>query len=143
MKPCKALAVFVSLALLLNGCAPALIRLDKEELARLKNQQEIVAVHYQLPPPQTGSPGSPPHPSTIGGPPAASGAAMLVWLLLYAATSASSKASSDSHCWVDPITDLKDRFFSSLETEVGLKNIRSIQEPPAGDDVETLKKLQH
>jgi len=139
MKLREALAIFVALALFLNGCTPAFISLDKEQLSRLKEQQEIVAVHYQLPAPTTGgSPGFPP-PTPSGGP--AYGIVILIWLLIYGATAAIDKTALESHCWTDPITDLQERFVSAMQSGAGLENVRSMEAPHSQDDIEYLRKL--
>ena len=121
---------------------PTLIPLQKEELAQLKDQPEIHAIHYARPAPKdtTRGPGGPIVPMFQFGPRGAAVGilAQLVIMGLVAAVRSATGAPED-YCWDDPVLQVKDRFLVSLEAELGLKQIRVVRDPREDDDLEKLK----
>ncbi len=125
-----------------QACAPTLIMLQKEELAQLKDQPEIHAIHYARPAPKgtTRGPGGPIIPMFQFGPRGAAVGilAQLVIMGLVAAVRSAAGAPED-YCWDDPVLQVKDRFLVSLEAELGLKLNRVVQDPREDDDLEGLQ----
>ncbi len=125
-----------------QACAPTLIMLQKEELAQLKDQPEIHAIHYARPAPKgtTRGPGGPIIPMFQFGPRgAAVGILAQIALKALAAGAQSATGPPEVYCWDDPVLQVKDRFLVSLEAELGLKQIRVVRDPREDDDLEKLK----
>lgn len=103
------------------GCAPRLIKLEPQELARVQRLEgEIRAVHYS--------------PATLYVTGGIGDFDPISLVLTIRATT-----------WVrglsleDPILRVKDRFVTALETEVGLKNLRTIPTPLGSDSLDHLR----
>lgn len=128
IKEMNGLLVFV-LFLLLSGCASTLIQMDKEERSRLNNQSDIQAVHY----PSSFSVRTPGKAIAGGG-----GALGAIFSLgLY--ESAGDKMAKE-YALEDPALRVQSRFLSSLEKDLGIKNIRIVQESPSKDSIDDLKR---
>ena len=113
-----ALSLFLGL-LLTYGCFPKLIKMEKAELARLKDEGEIQAIHY-------------------------SGK----FLEVDTDSSSNSEAevlvlpiTSCQLCLIleDPVLKVKERVVLAMDAAVELKSVRLIQEPLVGDDLDQLK----
>ena len=124
---------------------PTLIPLQKEELAQLKDQPEIHAIHYARPAPEGATRGSGGNiiPMYQFGPQgAAAGILAQIALKALAAGVQSATAATgppEVYCWDDPVLQVKDRFLVSLEAELGLKQNRVVQDPREDDDLEGLQ----
>lgn len=144
----RSLGSALAVLLQVSGCAPALIPLEEQSLAQLRNHREILAIHYVRPPlrdtgESVGSEGPPayvPPPAHLG--PEVGAAAVLGWLLISVIEAASQAGGQppQDYCWEDPIQQVKERFLSSLQRELGLTNLRAEQFGRSQDDPEQLRE---
>ena len=110
------------LGFVLEGCAPALIPMDKDALARLPHQSEILAGHHSRPAPRPRPQSSywlPTSPHPIGN-------AIGVGILLLQLAANNAAAAPSDYCWNDPVTKVKERFTAALNDQFGLANVRVI-----------------
>ncbi len=120
----------LTLFLLMHGCGPSLIQMDKNELSRLENLSNIHAVHYPSSSFNVRTPGK-----TLAGGGGALGSIISLGLF----ESAGEKMTKD-YALEDPILNVQNHFLSSLETDLGLTNIRIVQESPSEDSIDELKR---
>lgn len=117
--------------LLSYGCAPTMIQAGKEELARLKNEPEILAVHYTPP-------------TFMAEGPIVGSLGTLFGLVGAAIELAAAKSAGDQivrdYSIEDPALRVKDKFLSAIAAGSGFKNIRSIKEALPTDDLIELKE---
>lgn len=125
----RALA-FVAILLLMVGCAPSLIKMEKEEIARLKDQPEIQAVHYPAPTFTI---------TTAGQIAVASLFGIIGGAIVGASIEAEGKRLTKEYALEDPSVRVKDRFIAALGTGLELRNFRSLNEPLASDDLTELR----
>lgn len=122
------------LALFLTyGCVPKSIKikLENEDLVRIKEEKEILAVHYPGTSPSTyyrGSSGRA-HPVEI------------LFLPLILIQDYQWSKGVEALSLEDPALRVKARFLSTLKTAAVLKNVRAIQEPVGSDSLAELKTL--
>lgn len=108
------------LALLLTcGCFPKLIKMEKAELARLKDEGEIQAIHYRGKLPEVNTDSS-------------SNSEAEVLVLPF--TSYQLRLILE-----DPVLRVKERIVLAMDAALELKSVRLIQEPLVGDDLDQLK----
>lgn len=123
--------LLVALFLFLAGCAPALIRPDKEELRRLGEQAGLQVVRF---PPSSFSVRTPGK-AMVGGGGGALGAVLSLGLY----ESAGDKMAKE-YALEDPAVRLQSRFLTSLEKATGSKESTIVQKPPSGESLEELKR---
>lgn len=126
--------IFFAVGIFLGGCAPALIPMDKDALARLSSHSEIVAVHYSRPSPSPRSQSS--YWLPTGASPIGNAIGVGILLLQLAADNA---GPPNNYCWDDPVTKVKERFASTLNRELDLRNVRLVEEALSDDDPEALR----
>jgi hypothetical protein len=113
-------ALSLLLALLLTyGCFPKQIKMEKAELARLKDEGEIQAIHY---------PGKFPEVDTD------SSSNNEPEVLVLPVTSYQLRLILE-----DPVLRVKERVVLAMDAALELKSVRLIQEPLVGDDIDQLK----
>ena len=122
---CAALVVAI-----VSGCAPAPIRLDSAEIARLKDEREIRAVRYE--------PASLSFRSRLG-------AAQLPGILALAslgadiADSARGPQLMKEYGLTDPAGAVQERLLAALAGELGLQKLRTMPDPLTSDELDALK----
>jgi hypothetical protein len=126
--------IYLTTGVVLNGCAPVLIPMDKDALARLSDHPQVLAVHYLRPSPTPRSKSS--HWLPTGTSPIGNAIGVGILLLQLAADNAGPPS---DYCWDDPVTKVKERFVSSLNRRLELKNVRLVETPLADDDPEALR----
>ena len=141
--PRSGLSAAMALALMAQGCAPTLIQIDKQELARLKDQEDIQAVRYDLPPrPDWDECNEKANVYDKLSP---------IWGLLGGALggllSATTALADVKDCleraadrYLDVSTQVKDRFVAEVSRQLGLQNVRSVPESLSSDDLDFLRQ---
>lgn len=134
-KPCLAVQftrmwLVLIIFLLMYGCAPTLIQMHPEELSHLKNQSDIQAVHYSPSPFSIRTPGK----VMAGG-----GGILGSMFSLSLFESAGGKMAKE-YTLEDPALRVQNRFLSSLKQDLGITNIRIVQESPSNDSIDELKR---
>jgi len=138
MRSPSKVTISVALGLVFAACSVPLNHTNQEELANLIRDENFLAVHYVMPEPAARSSDPPRLRTPLGGPPQAAGVATLLWLLMYAA---SKSEPPRAPCLTDPITEVKSRFLSLLQSKAGSATIRARQEPIYDEDFRHLKNL--
>lgn len=119
----------LAILVLISGCAPALIKMEKEELDRLKSEGEIRAVHYPPASPFVSAVDPEPvHPIYI-----------VVWPWDLWVRSPRMSRQVEELSLEDPVLRVMERFIPAVETALDLKNVRVIQEPIASGDLDQLR----
>ncbi len=116
------------------GCAPALIPIDKEDLVRLKNQPEVVAVHYESPIFVYSGSDALPCFSLLWGCPASA---------FFGALGVDGRRLLKERYKIeveDPTPALKTKFLANLTLELKLSNLRPIDQALTSDGFNDIKK---
>lgn len=104
------------------GCAPRLVGLEHDTLLRLKAEPEIRVVRYLPPVFDVTNPGN----SVLGSMSGVSGGAMTV--------------PSQGAAVADPARTVQDHFVASLGFELGLTNLRPVEDVPPTDGLDEMGK---
>ena len=125
------------------GCAPTIIEIDREMLMRLKNEPQILAVHYQ------------PASFEVYGQLGAAGAATATGLatelfglagglaaagVVWGGAISAGKQLIKDYSLEDPSPRVKEGFISAIESRLGFKSTRSIKETLSTEDLGELKE---
>ncbi len=122
-------ACVVLLLVAVSGCAPAPIKIDRGELARLKDEPELHAI-------RVGSPSL--DVKTRAG--EAVGQLGLIGLAVQAGVyDTMGERMMKEHALVDPAARVQERFLASLATELGLNAVRVTPEPVPSDEPAALR----
>ena len=113
-------AIFTVLGLLtFAGCAPALVAISREDLAQLKNQAEIGAVHHD--------------------PALFYADAGVYGLIGYGMSVSAGKEIRAKYALEDPARAVGAKFFQNLRAEFGGIAVRAVDRPVSNDDLSAVK----
>ena len=125
--------VLLLVLLLTYGCAPKPIKLENGDLVRIKEEKEILAVHYPGTSPSTT------YNSDLGNGMAGAAGGYILFLPVILLQEYQWSKQVEALSLEDPASRVKARFISALKTAAVLKNVRTIQEPVVGDSLDELK----
>jgi hypothetical protein len=137
----------LTVTLAANGCTGALKGVPQAELARLRDQSEVIAVHYPSPPFLLRKT-NPPQGIVAGGPsplallllPVVIGTVVVATAVHNAEERASSEELANEVKLEDPVVGLKDRLAARLATEAGIRQIWPVASVMDADDVKSLTR---
>ena len=114
---------------LVAGCAPRLVGIDRDALLQLKDQPEIRVVRHPPPAFDLGNPGN----TVLGSVFGLSGGAPV-------AGSQGTGGITRAFGLTDPARTVQDRFTASLAFELGLSSLHPVDEVAAGDGLDDLRR---
>ncbi len=130
VQPYRWLACALLVVAIVSGCAPAPVRLDSAEMARLKDEREIRAVRYE--------PASLSYRSRLAG-------AQLPGILALGslgadiADSARGPQLMKQYELTDPAGAVQKRLLAALAGELGLQNLKLVPDPLTSDELDALR----
>ena len=117
------------------GCAPAFVPLDKEEMARLRSEPQILVMAYEPPPFGYQSPLTPVAPGAAGVFNPATGASAIG-----ATTDPRAPVFLLASALEDPVFEVKEVFVRGLAGRLGATRLVDVQEVLAHDEIQGLAK---